>query len=59
MHQLTMTLLRALLMLSIAEKDAILLVGQRSTIVPALIVVLRRMASRIWGISMADFDLRK
>jgi hypothetical protein len=44
-------------MLSIARKDAILLVGQRSLVIPALIVLLRRMSCRLWGVYIDELDL--
>jgi hypothetical protein len=57
MLNMTLVLLRALSMLSIARKDAILLVGQRSLVIPALIVLLRRMSCRLWGVYIDELDL--
>ena len=37
-------------MLSIATPDAVVLISQRSLVVPALIIVLQRESTKIWGI---------
>jgi hypothetical protein len=52
-----MTMLRALSMLSIADRDAVVLVGQRSFVIPALVIVLRRLSHRIWGVWTAPFNM--
>lgn len=51
-----MLILRSLTMMSIAEATSILLVGQQSLVVPALVSVLRRSAVKIWGVCAEDVD---
>ena len=58
-HKLTMLILRSLTMLSIADVNSIILVGQQSLVVPALVSILRRSAVKIWGVCAEDVDGRE
>ena len=43
-------------MLSIATPDAVILVSERSVVVPALIILLQRESTKIWGIYVEVAD---
>ena len=51
----TTTIIRAFAMLSIAMPDAVILVAERSLVVPALILVLHRESTKVWGVH-ADLE---
>jgi len=51
----TTTLIRAISMLSIASPEAVILVAERSLVVPALILVLQRESTKVWGVH-ADLE---
>lgn len=44
-------------MLSIATPEAVILVSERSLVVPALILVLRRESTKVWGIHAESEDV--
>ncbi|KAK8866120.1 hypothetical protein IAR55_001271 [Kwoniella newhampshirensis] len=48
--KLSILIVRGLCMMSIADPDAAILIGQKSILVPALILVLQRESTKIWGI---------
>ena len=52
-----MTMVRAWSMMTVADPDAIVLIAQRSSVVPALTSILRRAVVRVWGIWLEDYDL--
>ncbi|WWD17674.1 hypothetical protein CI109_102115 [Kwoniella shandongensis] len=52
--KMSLLIVRGLCMLSISHEDAVILMGQRSILVPALILVLQRESTKIWGIH-ADY----
>jgi hypothetical protein len=37
-------------MLSIADPDAVVLISEKSILVPALLLVLQRESTKVWGI---------
>jgi len=45
-------------MMSIAHRDGIVLIGQKSLVVPALIHVLRRETTKVWGVWTEQYDLK-
>ena len=44
------SIVRALSMLSIADQDAVILIAERTLVVPALILLLARESCKLWGV---------
>ena len=51
----TTTIIRTFAMLAIATPEAVILIAERSLLVPALILVLQRESTKVWGVHI-DFD---
>ncbi|RSH93008.1 hypothetical protein EHS25_008456 [Saitozyma podzolica] len=54
--RMAITIARAFCMLAIAEFDAVLLIAERSALVPVLVLVLYRESDKIWGVKRERFS---
>ncbi|WRT64345.1 uncharacterized protein IL334_001277 [Kwoniella shivajii] len=48
--RISLLIIRGLCMLAISHSDAVILMGQRSILVPALIIVLQRESTKLYGV---------
>lgn len=53
---MAITIARAFCMLAIAEFDAVLLIAERSALVPVLVLVVYRESNKIWGVKRERFS---
>jgi hypothetical protein len=53
---MAITIVRAFCMLAIAEFDAVLLIAERSALVPVLVLVLYRESDKIWGVKRERYS---
>jgi hypothetical protein len=53
---MSVTIVEGMCMLAIADADAVTLMAEKSVLIPALVWVLERESSKIWGINADGYD---
>ncbi|ORX37376.1 hypothetical protein BD324DRAFT_650973 [Kockovaella imperatae] len=59
LYDMYTSLIRALSMMSIADQDAIILIAERTLVVPALIMLLTRETPKLWGVWAEEVDVQR